>query len=553
MSTNVRAGQPADPAQLVDVSRLLATYHDARPDPSIASQRIAFGTSGHRGSAFLNAFNEDHIAAVVEATCRYRQRAGTDGPLFLGRDTHALSEPAFKTALEVLAAHGVQVRIDARDGYTPTPAISHAILTWNRGRQTGLADGIVITPSHNPPEDGGIKYNPPNGGPADTDVTGWIEGEANRLLETGLQGVQRIPYDRARQAETVQPYDYIATYVADLQNIVDLEIVRNAGLRLGVDPLGGASVAYWQAIADHYRLNLTVVNPTVDPTFGFMTLDWDGKIRMDPSSPHAMAGLVKLREQFDLALGNDADADRHGIVTPSMGLLNPNHYLSAAIAYLFQHRPDWPVSAGIGKTLVSSSLIDRVAADIGRRLVEVPVGFKWFVPGLLDGSLAFGGEESAGASFLRRDGSVWSTDKDGILLCLLAAELTATLGQDPGALYKELTRRLGEPVYRRVDARATPEQKELLKRLSPEDVRTTELAGEPIVNVLTRAPGNGAPIGGLKVVAQNGWFAARPSGTEDTYKIYAESFLGEDHLQRILAEAQALVSEAFTAKAVVRE
>ncbi|HEV7666354.1 MAG TPA: phosphoglucomutase (alpha-D-glucose-1,6-bisphosphate-dependent) [Chloroflexota bacterium] len=550
MSTNPRAGQPADPAQLVDLDRLNDAYYAVKPNPSVASQRVAFGTSGHRGSALHNAFNEDHIVAVVEATCRYRERAGTDGPLFLGRDTHALSEPAFKTALEVLAAHQVQVRVDAQDGFTPTPAVSHAILTWNRGRRDGLADGIVITPSHNPPEDGGIKYNPPNGGPADTDITGWIEAEANRLLETGLGGVARVPYERARRTASLAAYDFTRAYVEDLQDIVDLQVIQQAGLKLGVDPLGGASVGYWQAIADHYRLNLTVVNPTVDPTFGFMTLDWDGKIRMDPSSPFAMAGLVKLRDDFDLALGNDADADRHGIVTPSLGLLNPNHYLSAAIAYLFQHRPGWPADAGIGKTLVSSSLIDRVAADIGRRLVEVPVGFKWFVPGLLDGSLAFGGEESAGASFLRRDGTVWTTDKDGILLCLLAAELTATLGQDPGALYRELTQRLGEPVYRRIDARATPEQKELLKRLSPEDVRTTELAGEPIVDVLTRAPGNGAPIGGLKVVARNGWFAARPSGTEDTYKIYAESFLGLDHLQRILDEAQALVSAAFTAKAV---
>jgi phosphoglucomutase len=547
MSINPNAGQPADPGQLVDLARLEAAYYDTKPDPSVASQRIAFGTSGHRGSALLGAFNEQHILAVVEATCRYRDSVGTDGPLFLGRDTHGLSLPAFRSALEVLAAHGVQVRIDADDGFTPTPAISHAILSWNRGRRDQQADGIVITPSHNPPEDGGIKYNPPNGGPADTDVTAWIETEANRLLETDLAGVRRVPYEQARQTSTIARHDYVNTYVADLSTIVDLEAVRRVGLKLGVDPLGGASVAYWHAIAERYSLDLTVVNPKIDPTFGFMTVDWDGKIRMDPSSPYAMAGLVKLRERFDLALGNDADADRHGIVTRGAGLLNPNHFLSAAIAYLFQHRPSWSAQAGIGKTLVSSSLIDRVARDIGRPLVEVPVGFKWFVPGLLDGSLAFGGEESAGASFLRRDGSVWSTDKDGILLCLLAAELMATLGKDPGELYRDLTERLGAPVYRRLDARATPQQKDLLKRLSPQDVRASQLAGEPIVAVLTKAPGNDAPIGGLKVEAANGWFAARPSGTEDTYKIYAESFLGDDHLQKIIEEAQALVSAAFTA------
>jgi phosphoglucomutase len=552
MSINPSAGQPADPAQLVDLEGLNAAYYATRPDVTVASQRITFGTSGHRGSALHAAFNEDHILAVVEATCRYRAQAGIDGPLFLGRDTHALSLPAFRTALEVLAAHQVDVRIDAADGYTPTPTISHAILAWNRGRMDPkndhLADGIVITPSHNPPEDGGIKYNPPNGGPADTDVTGWIEAEGNRLLGTGLQGVRRVPYEQARWSPTLARYDYVSTYVEDLATIVDLEAVRASGLKLGVDPLGGASVAYWQAIAERYRLDLTVVNPTVDPRFGFMTVDWDGKIRMDPSSPYAMASLVKLRDGFDLALGNDADADRHGIVTRGAGLLNPNHYLAAAIAYLFQHRPDWPVQAGIGKTLVSSSLIDRVARDIGRPMVEVPVGFKWFVPGLLEGSLAFGGEESAGATFLRRDARPWTTDKDGILLCLLAAELTAKLGKDPGELYRSLTERLGDPVYRRVDARATPQQKELLKRLSPEDVRTTQLAGEPIVEVLTRAPGNGAAIGGIKVVAANGWFAARPSGTEDTYKVYAESFHGPDHLQRIIDEAQSLVAEAFTAR-----
>jgi phosphoglucomutase len=538
-TTRPRPGEPADPAQLVDVDKLIAAYYDRRPDPSVASQRVAFGTSGHRGSAFHTAFNEAHILAVVEATCRYRAQAGIDGPLFLGRDTHALSRPAFDSALEVLSAHQVDVRVDAQDGYTPTPALSHAILTWNAQRPEHQADGIVITPSHNPPEDGGIKYNPPNGGPADTDVTGWIEREANQLLENGLAGVKRVA------GGTGRPHDYVSEYVDDLPSIVDLDAVRAAGPRLGVDPLGGASVSYWQAIAERFSLDLTVVNPTVDPTFRFMTLDWDGKIRMDPSSPYVMAGLVKLRDRFDLAVGNDADADRHGIVTRSDGLLNPNAFLAAAIAYLFTHRPGWSAQAAIGKTLVSSSLIDRVANELGRRVVEVPVGFKWFVAGLLDGSLAFGGEESAGASFLRRDGRPWSTDKDGIVLCLLAAELTACLGRDPGELYAELTARLGRPVYRRVDARATPDQKERLKRLSREDVRTRTLAGEPIEQVLTTAPGNDAPIGGLKVVAASGWFAARPSGTEDTYKIYAESFVGDDHLQTIIDEAQALVGEAL--------
>src|SRR6266852_5210424 len=485
MTSTPAAGQPADPAHLVDIDRLIAAYYDIHPDPTVPSQRVAFGTSGHRGSAFHAAFNEDHILAVVEATCRYRHQAGIDGPMFLGRDTHGLSLPAFRSALEVLAAHEVDVKVDAADGYTPTPAISHAILTCNRGRHEHLADGIVITPSHNPPEDGGIKYNPPNGGPADTDVTGWVEAEANRLLETGMSGVRRMPYERARQAPGIRPHDYVATYVDDLATIVDLDAVRAAKLKLGVDPLGGASVAYWQAIAERYRLDLTVVNPRVDPRFGFMTVDWDGKIRMDPSSPYAMAGLVKLRDGFDLALGNDADADRHGIVTRGAGLLNPNHYLSAAIAYLFKNRPDWRASAGIGKTLVSSSLIDRVAGDIGRPLVEVPVGFKWFVPGLLDGSLAFGGEESAGASFLRRDGSVWSTDKDGILLCLLAAEITAVAGRDPGVYYAELSARLGAPVYTRIDTPCSPAQKEGFKRLTPEAVTAESLAGDPITAKLT--------------------------------------------------------------------
>ncbi len=547
-------GQPADPSRLVDVARLLRAYADVRPDPSVPAQRVAFGTSGHRGSAFLAAFNEDHILAITEAVCRYRERQGTGGPLFLGRDTHALSEPAMRTALEVLAAHQVDVRVDSADGYTPTPVISHAILSFNRNRdrRQGLADGIVVTPSHNPPEDGGIKYNPPDGGPADTDVTGWIQDEANRLLAAGLQGVRRLPYERAAASPSVRRYEYLSSYVGDLPSVVDIDAIRSAGVKLGVDPLGGASVAYWQAIAATYQLDLTVVNDAVDPTFGFMAVDWDGKIRMDPSSPYAMAGLVRLKNRFDLALGNDADADRHGIVTPGAGLLNPNHYLSAAIAYLFSHRPDWPGSAGVGKTLVSSSMIDRVAAGLGRRLLEVPVGFKWFVPGLLDGSLGFGGEESAGASCLRRDGGPWSTDKDGIILCLLAAELTARLGQDPGGLYRQLAGRLGDPVYQRVDAPATPAQKDLLKRLAPEDVQSAELAGERITQILTTAPGNGAPIGGLKVVAANSWFAARPSGTENTYKTYAESFLGPDHLARVLEEAGAVVNAALAAKGAVR-
>ena len=547
MSVSPRAGRQADPAQLVNVAQLIGAYSDLKPDVTIASQRVAFGTSGHRGSSFKGAFNEPHILATTEAICRYRKEQGYDGPLFIGKDTHALSEPAFRTALEVLAAHEIDVRIDAADRNTPTPALSHAILTANRGRRDGLADGIVVTPSHNPPEDGGFKYNPPNGGPADTDVTGWVQAEANRLLAAGLDGVRRVPYEEARQAVTIRPYDYLAAYVDDLPDVIDMDAVRAAGLKIGVDPLGGASVDYWQAIAERYGLDVTVVNPTVDPTFRFMTLDWDGKIRMDPSSPYAMAGLIELRDRFDLALGNDADADRHGIVTRGAGLLNPNHFLSAAIAYLYRHRPDWPAEAGIGKTLVSSSMIDRVGADLGRRVVEVPVGFKWFVPGLLDGSLAFGGEESAGASFLRRAGEPWTTDKDGIILCLLATELTGRLGRDPGQFYQELTERFGAPVYRRVDAPATPEQKAILGRLSPNDVSTSTLAGEPITDVLTRAPGNGASIGGLKVVTENGWFAARPSGTEQTYKVYAESFLGADHLERVLEEAQQLVGAALAA------
>jgi phosphoglucomutase len=545
MVVSPQAGRLADTSQLVNVDRLIEAYYDRTPDPSVPSQRVAFGTSGHRGSAFNAAFNEAHILAVTEAICRYRHQQGYDGPLFIGKDTHALSEPALRSALEVLAAHELDVRIDAAGRDVPTPAISHAILTANRGRHDHLADGIVITPSHNPPEDGGFKYNPPNGGPADTDVTGWIQAEANRLLESNLDGVKQLPYERARTAPTIRPYDFLKAYVDDLTDVIDMDAVRGAGLHIGVDPLGGASVAYWEAIAEQYGLDLTVVNTSTDPTFGFMTMDWDGKIRMDPSSPYAMAGLIALKDRYDLALGNDADADRHGIVTRGAGLLNPNHFLAAAISYLYQYRPGWPANAAIGKTLVSSSMIDRVGADLGRTVHEVPVGFKWFVPGLLDGSLAFGGEESAGASFLRRAGGPWTTDKDGPVLCLLAAELTGRLGRDPGEAYQGLTERFGTPVYQRVDAPATPEQKKIMSRLSPADVRTTELAGEPISDVLTTAPGNGAPIGGLKVVAANGWFAARPSGTEDTYKVYAESFLGEDHLERILAEAQELVSAAL--------
>jgi phosphoglucomutase len=549
MDVSPQAGRPADPSQLVNVDQLIRAYYDLTPDPTIPGQRVAFGTSGHRGSAFHRAFNEAHILAITEAICRYRQQQGYDGPLFLGRDTHALSEPAFRSALEVLAAHEVEVRIDAADGYTPTPAISRAILVANCGRQDHLADGIVITPSHNPPEDGGFKYNPPNGGPADTDVTGWIQTEANRLLATKLDGVQRVSYEQARRAPTIQPYEYLATYVRDLADVIDMDVVRAAGLKIGVDPLGGASVAYWQAIAEQYGLDLTVVNDSIDPTFKFMSVDWDGKIRMDPSSPYAMASLINLRDRFDLALGNDADADRHGIVTRGAGLLNPNHFLSAAISYLYQHRPHWPADAAIGKTLVSSSMIDRVGADLGRHVLEVPVGFKWFVGGLLDGSLAFGGEESAGASFLRLGGGPWSTDKDGPILCLLAAEMTGRLGRDPGEVYAGLTERFGAPLYRRIDAVATPEQKAILSKLSPDDVKTSTLAGEPISSILTRAPGNDAPIGGVKVTTSNGWFAARPSGTEQTYKVYAESFLGDDHLGQIVEEAQAIVAQAFGAKA----
>ena len=539
-----RAGRPAEARDLVNVPRLLAAYYTERPDPAERAQRVAFGTSGHRGSSLRGSFNETHILATTQAICEYRQAHGATGPLFLGQDTHALSEPAFRTALEVLAANGVEVRVDSGDGFTPTPVVSHAILGWNRGHDGPRADGIVISPSHNPPEDGGFKYNPPHGGPADTDATKAIEERANALLAAGLDGVKRVPFPRARRAATTAAHDYLTSYVDDLASVVDLEAIRAAGVRIGVDPLGGASVAFWQRIAERWRLDLTVVNPRVDPAFSFMTLDWDGRIRMDCSSPSAMASLIAIRDRYQVAVGNDADVDRHGIVTPS-GLLNPNHYLAAAIRYLFGARDGWRKDAGVGKTLVSSSLIDRVAEGLGRKLVEVPVGFKWFVPGLLSGELGFGGEESAGASFLRRDGTTWTTDKDGMILGLLAAEMTAVLGKDPGELYRDLTAKYGEPVYERVDAAATPEQKARLGKLSPEDVTATELAGAPITAVLTKAPGNDAPIGGLKVATKDGWFAARPSGTEDVYKIYAESFLGRDHLRRIQDEARSLVSAAL--------
>jgi phosphoglucomutase len=544
MSVDPRAGTLPEPADLVDVDRLLAAYRDERPDPANPAQRVAFGTSGHRGSSTAGTFNEAHVIAISAAVCRYREAQGIDGPLFLGRDTHALSQPAAETIVEVLAAHGVDVCIDDLGGATPTPVVSHAILTYNAtGR--GTADGIVVTPSHNPPGDGGFKYNPPHGGPADTDVTGWIEREANALLEDGLDGVKRRPYAQALGGERVHRWDYLDAYVDDLPAVIDLDVIRQAGLRLGVDPLGGASADYWAVIAERHRLDLEVVNDTIDPTFAFVPLDWDGRIRMDCSSPYAMARLTEMRDRFDVAFANDPDADRHGIVTPSAGLLNPNHHLATCVSYLFGTGREWGDHVGIGKTLVSSSIIDRVAADLGRRLVEVPVGFKWFVDGLLDGTLGFGGEESAGASFLRRDGSVWSTDKDGLLPCLLAAEMTARTGRDPGEIYGSLAERFGNAVYRRVDVAATPEEKEVLKKLSPEQVEDAELAGEPILDKLTTAPGNGAPIGGLKVVAEHGWFAARPSGTEDVYKVYAESLDGEERLERILDEAQDIVKQAL--------
>ncbi|PVC84468.1 phosphoglucomutase (alpha-D-glucose-1,6-bisphosphate-dependent) [Streptomyces sp. CS014] len=540
-----RAGHPAQSADLVDVARLVTAYYALHPDPADPAQRVAFGTSGHRGSAFAAAFNEDHIAATTQAICDYRARQGTDGPLFLGADTHALSEPARVTALEVLAANGATVLIDSEDGYTPTPAVSHAILTYNQGRTEHLADGIVVTPSHNPPADGGFKYNPPNGGPAASDATSWIQDRANALIEAGLGEVRRIPYARALAADTTRRYDFLTTYVDDLPSVLDLDAVRDAGIRIGADPLGGASVAYWGRIAERHRIDLTVVNPLADPTWRFMTLDWDGRIRMDCSSPHAMASLIEQRDAYAIATGNDADADRHGIVTPDGGLMNPNHYLAVAIDYLCTHRENWAAGTGIGKTLVSSSMIDRVAQDLGRTLVEVPVGFKWFVDGLHDGSLGFGGEESAGASFLRRDGRVWTTDKDGILLALLASEITAVTGATPSEHYARLTDRFGDPAYARIDAPATREEKAVLAKLSPQQVKADTLAGEPVTAVLTEAPGNGAPIGGLKVCTDSAWFAARPSGTEDVYKVYAESFQGPGHLARVQEEARALVSEAL--------
>jgi phosphoglucomutase len=531
---------------LVDLGRLAREYQERKPDLRDPTQSVSFGTSGHRGSPLRGSFTEAHILAITQAICDYRRGQGTDGPLYMGKDTHAASEPAFATALEVLAANGVTVKVDKDGDYTPTPVISHAILTYNRGRTGGLADGIVVTPSHNPPEDGGFKYNPPHGGPADTTVTKWIEERANVLLADGLRGVQLMPLERARRAATTQAHDYAGAYIADLAHVVDMESIRAARIKLGADPLGGAGVHYWGPIAERYGLDITLVNPLVDPTFGFMPLDWDGKIRMDCSSPHAMAKLIALRDRFDVAFGNDADHDRHGIVTRSAGLMNPNHFLAASVAYLFTHRPGWRPDAAVGKTVVSSSLIDRATARIGRKLVEVPVGFKWFVQGLLDGSLGFGGEESAGASFLRKDGTVWTTDKDGIVMDLLAAEMMAVTGKDPGELYRELTRELGDPVYERMDAPASRAQKAVLLKLSPEQVPATELAGRPITAKLTNAPGNGAAIGGLKVITDAGWFAARPSGTEDVYKLYAESFQGHEHLRRIQQEAQELVGRAFS-------
>ena len=544
MKVSPWAGKSPEPGMLVNIPKLITAYYTDVPDPSIPAQRVAFGTSGHRGSALQKAFNEWHILAITQAICLYRKLHQTDGPLFLGMDTHALSQPAFASSLEVLAANGVEVMIAEGDEYTPTPVISHAILTYNQGRKTGLADGIVITPSHNPPDDGGFKYNPPNGGPAETDVTDWIQATANQFLENALQGIKRIPFERALRAATTHRHDFLSSYVNDLANVIDMDSIRRAKVNMGVDPLGGAGVHYWARIADQYKLDLTVVNELVDPTFRFMTVDWDGQIRMDPSSSYAMTNLIGLKDRFDIAFACDTDHDRHGIVTRDAGLLQPNHYLTAAIYYLFQHRPNWSGAAAVGKTMVSSQMIDRVTAKLGRKLYEVPVGFKWFVDGLLDGTLGFGGEESAGASFLRLDGTVWTTDKDGIVPSLLAAEITARTDRDPGQIYQELTREFGESVYTRTEAPATAQEKEALKKLSPQQVRLKELAGEQIQTILTHAPGNGAPLGGLKVMAESGWFAARPSGTEDIYKIYVESFRGMDHLKRILDAAQTIVSDA---------
>ena len=543
--THTLAGKIAPAHLLVDLPKLVTAYYSERPDPLVAAQRVAFGTSGHRGVSFQASFNEWHVLAMTQAICSYRQRQGITGPLFLGFDTHALSAPAFASSLEVLAANEVEVMIASGDEYTPTPALSHAILTYNRGRTSALADGIVITPSHNPPDSGGFKYNPPNGGPADTQITGWVQDEANRLLAAHLDGVRRITLGRARSSPTTHSHDFLNTYVNDLANVIDMDTIRGANIRMGVDPLGGAGVHYWSAIADRYKLNLTVVNDAVDATFRFMTVDWDGKIRMDPSSPHAMNGLIGLKDRFDISFACDTDHDRHGIVTRSAGLLPPNHYLAVSIDYLFRNRPGWRADAGIGKTVVSSQIIDHVATRLGRRLYEVPVGFKWFVDGLFDGSLGFVGEESAGAAFLRKDGGVWTTDKDGIAPALLSAEMTARTGRDPGEAYRELTRAFGEPLFERIDAAATPAQKKLLANLKPEQVTSKDLAGGQIQSILTKAPGNGASIGGLKVVADGGWFAARPSGTEDVYKIYAESYRSADHLRQIQSDAQKLVTAAL--------
>ena len=541
------AGKPADPSMLVNVPQLVTAYYTQVPDPSVPEQRVAFGTSGHRGSAFDKAFNEWHILAISQAICLYRKQQKINGPLFLGMDTHALSVPALASALEVLAANGVDVMLAEGDEYTPTPAVSHAILTYNRGRTTGLADGIVITPSHNPPHDGGFKYNPPHGGPAESSVTGWIEARANEFLDAGLRSVKRMSVEKALRVSTTHRHDYLHAYSTDLAHVIDMDAIRGANISMGVDPLGGAGVHYWGPIAERYGLKLTIVNEVVDPTFRFMTVDWDGQIRMDPSSPYAMQRLIGMKDRFDLSFACDTDHDRHGVVTRSAGLLPPNHYLSVAIFYLFQHRPKWRQEAAIGKTVVSSQMIDRVTAKLGRTLYEVPVGFKWFVEGLHDGSLGFAGEESAGASFVRLDGTVWTTDKDGMVPALLSAEMTARMGRDPGEVYRELALEFGESLYERVEAPATPEQKDVLSRLSPQQIRPTELAGETIQTVLTHAPGNGAPIGGVKVMTKSGWFAARPSGTEDIYKIYAESFRGADHLRRILEEAPAIVGDALAA------
>jgi phosphoglucomutase len=545
MKVSPLAGKPVDQSQLVDLPRLITAYYSLTPDVNIAAQRVAFGTSGHRGSAFDTAFNEAHILAISQAICLYRKNQNISGPLYLGMDTHALSVPAFASALEVLAANGVETMVDSDSGYTPTPAISHAILTFNRGRKSGLADGIVITPSHNPPPDGGFKYNPSNGGPADTAVTDWIQNTANDFLKNRLAGVKRVSYERALNSATLHKHDYIGAYVGDLSNVVDMEKIRSAGVGIGIDPLGGAAVHYWPAVIEKYGIKATVVSDVVDPTFRFMTADWDGKIRMDCSSPYAMVRLLALRDRFDVAFANDTDADRHGIVTRSSGLMNPNHYLAVAISYLFRNRTRWRKDAAVGKTVVSSSMIDRVAANLQRKLVETPVGFKWFVDGLIDGSVGFCGEESAGGSFLRLDGTVWTTDKDGLILGLLAAEMTARQGRDPGEIYNDLTREFGTPAYERIDAPATPAEKEILEKMTPEQFNERELAGEKIVKKLSVAPGNGAPIGGIKVIAESGWFAARPSGTEEVYKIYAESFRGADHLRRIQAEAQELIARVF--------